>query len=70
MGVGFKDVAHLYVWGLPVCSECCKGIVQVGIKRVFWSAEGEIPQNWKESTETSNSIFQEVGIINSYIELI
>jgi len=63
------DGADMYVWGLPVCSECCKGIVQVGIKRVFWSTDQEIPQKWMESMETSNSIFQEVGIINTFIEL-
>jgi dCMP deaminase len=63
------DGADLYVWGLPVCSECCKGIIQVGIKRVFWSTEEEVPPNWRESMETSNLLFQEVGIVNTFIEL-
>ena len=29
------DNAILYVYGLPVCSECAKGIIQVGIKKVI-----------------------------------
>ena len=53
-----------------MCAECCKGIIQVGIRRVFWSSEGEIPPNWMESMETSNLLFQEVGIINRRIDLI
>ena len=28
------DGATLYVTGLPVCSDCAKGVIQVGIKRV------------------------------------
>ena len=28
------DGATLYVWGLPVCSECAKGVIQTGIRRV------------------------------------
>jgi len=28
------DGSTLYVWGLPVCSDCAKGVIQVGIKRV------------------------------------
>ena len=28
------DGATIYVYGLPVCNECAKGIIQVGIKSV------------------------------------
>ena len=28
------DGAMLFVWGLPVCSECAKGIIQVGIQHI------------------------------------
>ncbi len=28
------DGATLYIYGLPICSECAKGIIQVGIKKV------------------------------------
>jgi dCMP deaminase len=31
------DGAQLYVYGLPVCNECAKGIIQVGIKEVYIS---------------------------------
>lgn len=55
------DGADLYVYGLPVCSECAKGIIQVGIKRVFICAE-EIPDQWMESFSLTVSMFNEVGI--------
>ena len=29
------DGASMYVYGLPICTECAKGIIQVGIKRVY-----------------------------------
>jgi len=56
------DQASLYVWGLPVCSECAKGIIQVGIKDVFWSTDKEIPQVWKDSMNFTTTMFQEAGV--------
>ena len=29
------DGSTMYVYGLPMCSECAKGIIQVGIKKVI-----------------------------------
>jgi dCMP deaminase len=55
--------SSLYVWGLPVCSECAKGIIQVGIKHVY------IPKSvfgvnamWDEAFEFSKSMFAEAGV--------
>ena len=58
------DGADLYVYGLPVCNECAKGIIQVGIKRVFILTTGvqELPPVWMESWEHTKSMFEEVGI--------
>jgi dCMP deaminase len=56
------DGATLYVVGLPVCSECAKGIIQTGVKRVVMAdVEGGMDR-WKESWELSRSMFEEVGI--------
>lgn len=51
----------LYVHGLPVCSECAKGIIQVGIQRVVMKDQ-VIPDNWKESCQFTHELFKEAGI--------
>jgi dCMP deaminase len=56
------DGATLYVYGLPVCSECAKGIIQVGIKKVVMQYDGDAPQ-WEESFMTTSIMFKEAGII-------
>lgn len=60
-GVSLKG-ATMYVHGLPVCSECAKGIIQVGIKKVFWNLDSEIPEIWLESLNLTIDLFEEAGI--------
>lgn len=61
-GVSLCD-SDMYVYGLPVCNECAKGIIQVGVKRVFISTDGEtVPDNWLESWEFSQRMMQEAGV--------
>ena len=38
------DGSTMYVYGLPMCSECAKGIIQVGIKKVIMP-QMYIPKN-------------------------
>lgn len=52
----------LYVHGLPVCNECAKGVVQVGIKRVVMKFPAEISASWDESFFYSSSMFKEAGV--------
>jgi dCMP deaminase len=65
------DGATMYVYGLPVCSECAKGIVQVGIKRVIYTLgdnKAEVADIWKESLLHTEQIFSECGIqITRYV---
>jgi dCMP deaminase len=61
--------AYLYVWGLPVCSECAKGIIQVGIKRVFWSTDQGIPDVWLESLELTKAMLTEAEVTIDYLHL-
>ena len=56
------DGASLYVYGLPVCSECAKGIIQVGIKEVFIYTDDAVPAIWTEAYELTHSMFKESGI--------
>ena len=56
------DGATLYVTGLPVCSECAKGIIQVGISKVIMEYPKDIPDSWRESMKTTGSMFLESGV--------
>jgi dCMP deaminase len=56
------DGASIYVWGLPPCSECAKGIIQVGIRHVYWSTDQEIPPVWLASLNTTEEMFAEAGL--------
>jgi dCMP deaminase len=55
--------ATLYVTGLPVCSECAKGIIQVGIKKVVMEYPKNIPDNWRKSLEFTEQMFSEAGVV-------
>lgn len=59
-GVSLKD-STLYVHGLPVCSDCAKGIIQVGVKRVVMRKQ-EIPDIWKDSWQKTREMFDEAGV--------
>jgi len=60
-GVSLLDTT-LYVYGLPVCSECTKAAVQVGINRVIMQHPADIPEKWNTSYKLSYEIFKEGGI--------
>ena len=58
-GVSLRG-ADLYVTGLPTCSDCAKGVIQVGIKRVFMRAD--VPEAWIDSWKLTQSFFNEAGV--------
>ena len=66
-GVSLKG-STIYVVGLPICSDCAKGLIQAGISRVV-TPQQEIPENWQESVSSSMAIFKEVGVIWDWIKL-
>lgn len=61
------DNSTLYVWGLPVCSECAKGVIQVGVSRVVMP-EHDYPKQWMESWKTSHQLFDEAGVEYDFID--
>lgn len=62
------DGATMYIHGLPVCSECAKGIIQVGIKRVVTEEIlTSTPERWVESTQLTKKMFDEAGVIYDFI---
>lgn len=62
------DGATLYVTGLPVCSDCAKGVIQVGIKRVVMK-EQEIPLKWVESWKITAGMFDQAMIDWEFINV-
>lgn len=68
-GVALKD-STLYIHGLPVCHECAKGVIQVGIKRVVmpWTKPmDEIDEKWVKSYTKTLGMFQECGIESTFV---
>jgi dCMP deaminase len=61
------DGATLYVYGLPICSECAKGVIQVGIKRVVMPNQ-KIDGKWLDSWLTSAAFFEEAGVQFDFID--
>lgn len=51
----------LYVYGLPVCHECAKGVIQAGIKRVVVNTM-DAPQQWMASTMKAAEFFKEAKV--------
>jgi dCMP deaminase len=63
------DGSTLYVSTLPVCPECAKGVIQVGVKRIVME-KIEIDTVWKEKYETiSAEMFKEAGVHTEFITL-
>ena len=58
------DGATMYVYGLPVCHECAKAIIQVGIKRVVIPFDHiqDLPDRWRDSTKLTMRMFDEAGV--------
>ncbi len=61
------DGATLYVYGLPICSECAKGVIQVGIKRVVMPNQKMVGK-WLDSWMNSMNFFDEAGVDFDFID--
>ena len=58
------EYCSMYVWGLPVCNECAKAIIQTGIQRVVIDkTQLNCNDKWIESFRRSIELLQEAGII-------
>jgi len=61
-GISLEN-GSLYVYGLPICSECAKGIIQVGIIKVIaLFPQKNVSDKWKASSNLSMEMFDEAGI--------
>lgn len=64
-GVSLNN-STLYVYGLPICSECAKGIIQVGVKRVVMP-NMQYSHKWLMSFSNSVKMFREAGVEHEFI---
>lgn len=60
-GISLRD-SILYVWGLPVCSDCARGVIQVGIGRVVMNNPNEHLGHWHDHWDKTKAMFDEVAI--------
>ena len=66
-GVKLKD-STVYVWGLPVCQECWKGLVQTGVSRVVMPNIELEGGKWKEGCTFGKEYMQKSCInITEYL---
>jgi len=62
------DGAIVYVYGLPVCAECAKGLIQAGVIDINVLTHGEVADRWIESWKKSTDMFDEVGISYEWVK--
>lgn len=60
-GVSLKG-ASVYVWGLPNCSECTKGLIQVGVKEIICATPVATSVRWMDSYKLSQELMKEAGV--------
>ena len=61
-GVSVKG-ATIYVYGLPVCSECTKSVIQAGISRVVITYPELAPEKWQTQwNELSWPMYNEANV--------
>lgn len=54
--------ANLFVYGLPVCCDCAKAVVQAGVKHIFICQPEIIKPKWQEEFTHSKLLFDEVRV--------
>lgn len=67
-GVSVKD-ATIYVYGLPVCSECTKSVIQAGISRVVITYPEQAPEKWRiQWRDLSRPMYNEASVHLTFID--
>jgi dCMP deaminase len=68
-GVSVKG-ATLYVWGLPVCAECTKNVIQSGIAHVVITPTEHSPKKWQDQWNSmSLPMYEEARVLITYVNL-
>jgi len=58
-GISLEN-SSIYIWGLPSCHECAKGIIQTGITKVVQVED--INERWSESNRIAEQFYIQCGI--------
>ena len=61
-GISLKG-GTMYVYGLPICNECAKGIIQVGIKKVVAMRPEKYNSDWDKSNKNAEALFSEAEVM-------
>tara|TARA_B110001454_G_scaffold103797_1_gene97731 strand:+ start:84 stop:554 length:471 start_codon:yes stop_codon:yes gene_type:complete len=61
-GISLKG-GIMYVYGLPICNECAKGIIQVGIKKVVAMRPEKYNSDWDKSNKNAEALFSEAEVM-------
>lgn len=54
----------VYVWGLPNCSECTKGLIQVGAEEIICAYPVDSNPKWMDSYSLSEELMHEAGVLS------
>ena len=61
-GVSLKD-STIYVYGLPICPDCAKCVIQAGVKRIVIPTDKTDKGDWQKVwEEKSLPMFKESGV--------
>ena len=62
----------LYTWPTlmkpNVCNDCCKAVINAGIKRVVCYNKKYVSERWKDQEEISNIMFYEAGVKIDFVD--
>ena len=61
-GISLKG-SSIFVYGLPICHECAKGVIQAGIRSVYCAYDPQLREKWSESWGHSLSMFTQVDML-------
>ena len=61
-GTSLMD-STIFVYGCPICVECAKGVIQVGVQRVVMEFnEPTVQKKWLDDLQHSVNMFSESGV--------
>lgn len=60
-GVSLKN-SVVYVYGMPICHECAKGLIQVGVSKVIAQFDPANYERWKWSADLATEFFKKKEI--------
>ena len=65
---GCLNGSSVYVSGLPTCSDCAKGLIQVGVKELIMPQQ-KIEDRWYDSWQRSKEYYKEAGLKYRWVKL-